>query len=404
MFRCLLLSFLALCSVLHAQAPKQPGISPVALQKALAASPDAGQLTHLHDEVIRLFGKQNLLKGKPGTKVDGTTVAWAVMDMNPARVVRGNDTLIGDMIPLGDDGLQVLVQKMENFQEFNYRIEVDGMSRVAGMVHIEHYEYTADSEPQPGVPVGRLEKFEWPQSQVFPDTLRDVTVYIPQQYKTGDEACLMVWQDGSRHADPKGSMRASVVFDNLIHQKKMPVTIGVFIDPGRKPDQKPGSKAANRSAEYDGLGAAYSQFLLTEILPEVEKRYGVKFRQDPKAWGIAGGSSGGICAFTAAWERPDKFHKVLSWVGTFVDIRGGNAYPYLVRITERKPIRVYLLDGVNDLDNKFGNWPLANRMMEASLKYMNYDYRMDWTECFHGSKGMAPHLPEALIWLWRDVR
>ncbi|MES2738240.1 MAG: alpha/beta hydrolase-fold protein [Verrucomicrobiota bacterium] len=404
MFWRLFLFSLALSSSVLAQAPKQAPVSLVSLQKKLAASPDAAQLAKLHDEVIRLFGRQRLLQGKPGTKVDGTTVAWAVMDMSPARVVRGNGTLIGEMTRLGDDGLQVLVQKMENFQEFGYRIEVDGMARVGGTVHLEHYEYTADSEKQPGVPEGRLEKFEWPQSQVFPETVRDVTVYVPQQYQAGSEACLMVWQDGSRHVDPGGSMRASTVFDNLIHQKKMPVTIGVFIDPGRKSNQKAGGKPANRGFEYDSLGDAYARFLLTEILPEVEKRYGVKFRQDPQAWAIAGGSSGGICAFTAAWERPDKFHKVLSWVGTFVDIRGGNAYPYLVRVTERKPMRVYLLDGVNDLDNKFGNWPLANRMMEASLKYMNYDYRMDWTECFHGSRGMAPKLPEALTWLWRDVR
>jgi hypothetical protein len=395
----------SLCPLLHAQqVPAPQAITPVMLQKTLAGAPDAATLGQLNEKVTRLFGKQNLLRGKPGTKIEGTTVAWAIMDMGEARVLRGNDTVIGEMVRLGDNGLQVLVKTMENFQEFNYRIEVDGMARVAGMVRLEHYEYTADSEKQPGVPEGRLETFEWNQSKVFPDTHRGVTVYIPQQYKAGDEACLMVWQDGARHVDPKGSMRTGTVFDNLIHQKKMPVTIGVFIDPGRKPGQKPGQKAGNRSAEYDGLGPAYSNFLLTEILPEVEKRYAVKFRQDPKAWGIAGGSSGGICAFTAAWERPDKFHKVLSWVGTFVDIRGGNAYPYLLRVTERKPIRVYLLDGVNDLDNKFGNWPLANRMMEASLKYMNYDYRMDWTECFHGSRGMAPQLPEALTWLWRDVK
>jgi enterochelin esterase family protein len=144
--------------------------------------------------------------------------------------------------------------------------------------------------------------------------------------------------------------------------------------------------------------------LIEEILPEVQRRFAVKFRPQPEHWAIGGGSSGGICAFTAAWERPDKFGKVLSWVGTFVDIRGGNQYPYLLRITERKPLRVYLLDGVNDLDNKFGNWPLANRLMEASLRYMNYDHRVDWTECFHGSKGMAARLPDALRWLWRDVR
>lgn len=404
MYWCLLLLSLFLSSSLAAQAPKQEPLSLSALQKALEGTPDVEQTKQLHDEVIHLIGKQRLVQGKPGTKIEGTTVAWAVMDPGHARVVRGNGTLIGEMTRLGEDGLQVLVKEMKNFQEFNYRIEVDGMSRVAGMVHLEHYEYTPDSDRQPGVPEGKLEKFEWAQSKVFPDTVRDVTVYIPQQYQAGDEACLMVWQDGSRHVDPNGSMRAGIVFDNLIQQKKMPVTIGVFIDPGRKSNQKPGGKAANRGFEYDSLGDAYSRFLLTEILPEVEKRYSVKFRQDPKAWGIAGGSSGGICSFTTAWERPDKFHKVLSWVGTFVDIRGGNAYPYLLRVTERKPIRVYLLDGVNDLDNKYGNWPLANRMMEASLKYMNYDYRIDWTECFHGSRGMAPHLPEALTWLWRDVK
>ncbi len=413
-WRPLLLS-LCLCSTLAAQAPAKArpagggggggaGMSLTKLQKALTAAPDAAQTAVSREAVLRMFGKQKLLQGKPGTKVEGTLVAWAVMDMGKARVVRDNGTLIGDMTRLGDDGLQVLVQKMANFQEISYRIEVEGMARVAGMVHVEHSEYTADSDKQPGVPEGRLEKFDWNQSKIFPDTLRGVTVYIPQQYKAGDEACLMVWQDGGRHVDPNGAMRAGIVFDNLIQKKKMPVTIGVFIDPGRKPNQKPGEKAGNRGFEYDSLGDAYSRFLLTEILPEVEKRYSVKFRQDPEAWAIAGGSSGGICAFTAAWERPDKFHKVLGWVGTFVDIRGGNAYPYLLRVTERKPIRVYLLDGVNDLDNQFGNWPLANRMMEASLNYMKYDYRMDWTECFHGSKGMAPKLPEALEWLWRGVK
>jgi enterochelin esterase family protein len=402
--RPLFLSLLFGCTGVIAQTAFSPGISPVILQKALATLPDASLNRELHEQVLRLFGKHNLLKGKVSAKIEGSTVAWAILDMKPAQVVRGDGTLIGAMTPLGDDGLQVLVQSFPNFTEFNYSIMADNMPRVAGMVHLENYQYTPDSEPQPGVPAGKLEKFEWRQSRVYPDTVRDVTVYIPQQYQPGSEACLMVWQDGSRHADPRGSMRASVVFDNLIHKKELPVIIGVFIDPGRKITQKSGDKAANRSLEYDSLGDAYARFLLEEILPEVQKRHGVKFRPEPEMWGIAGGSSGGICAFTAAWERPDRFRKVLSWVGTFVDIRGGNAYPYLIRITERKPIRVYLLDGSNDLDNKFGNWPLANHMMEASLKFMNYDYRIDWTQCFHGSKGMAPALPDALRWLWRDVK
>lgn len=401
--RFLILLFLS-ASLGLAQTQKVPTLSPVALKAALDKVPDGPEVHELHDQVLRLFGKQSLLQGKPGTRIEGQTVAWAVMDMKPAQVVRGDGTAIGAMTSLGDDGLQVLVQTFPNFTDFSYHIMVDGAARVAGSVHIENYTYTADSDPQKGVPVGKLLKFEWRESRLFPETVREVTVYIPEQYKPGVEACLMVWQDGGRHVDPKGPMRASVVFDNLIHQKQMPVTIGVFVDPGRKLKQKAGEKAANRSLEYDSLGSLYVTFLLEEILPEVQKRFGVKFRPEPESRAIAGGSSGGICAFTAAWERPDQFHKVLSWVGTFVDIHGGNAYPYLLRVTERKPIRVYLLDGVNDLDNKFGNWPLANRMMEASFKFMNYDFRMDWTQCFHGSKGMAPALPDALRWLWRDVK
>ena len=403
MMRSLFLILVLVAGNLLGQNPQAAGISLVALEKAITTS-DSSHSKELHGQVLRLFGKQNLLKGKPTTRIEGTSVAWAIMDPQPALVQRADGTVIGSMTALGEDGLQVLVKTLPNFSEFQYQITTGGMPRVGGMVHVEHYDYSADSQPQKAVPVGKLEKFAWKQSRIFPDTVRDVTVYIPQQYQPGSEACLMVWQDGSRHVDPTGSMRASVVFDNLIHKKDMPVTIGVFVDPGRKTSQKQGDKPSNRSLEYDSLGDAYVRFLLDEILPEVQKRYGVKFRPQPEAWAIAGGSSGGICSFTAAWERPDKFHKVLCWVGTFVDIRGGNAYPYLVRITERKPIRVYLLDGTNDLDNKFGNWPLANRMMEASLKYMGYDHRMDWTECFHGSKGMSPALPEALRWLWRDVK
>ncbi|MFM2165867.1 MAG: hypothetical protein RIS79_238 [Verrucomicrobiota bacterium] len=358
----------------------------------------------VHDAVTRAFGLKNLAQGRAAAKIEETTVLWATMDPKPASVVREDGTLIGEMIRLGDDGVQVLARELPNFTNLNYRIEVGGMPRMAGSARIEHFSYTADSQPQPGVPQGKLEKFEWKDSKVFPDTVRDVTVYLPAGHQPSEETCLMVWQDGSRHADPTGSLRVPVVFDNLIHQKAMPRTVGIFIDPGRKAKQKPGDKAANRSFEYDSLGDAYGRFLLEEIIPEVEKRHAVKLRATPDARAIAGGSSGGICAFTAAWERPDKFGKVLSWVGSFVDLRGGHVYPSLIRITERKPIRVYLLDGENDLDNPFGNWPLANKQMAAALKYMNYDFRIDWNSCFHGSKGMAPALPEALRWLWREVK
>lgn len=386
------------------KAGTQPPITPRQISAGLKATLQPEEQKALHDKVLRLFGLNNLTQGRAGAKIEATTVAWAVIDSKPARVLRQDGTLIGEMTALGDDGLQVFAAEMPNFTEFGYRVESEGMPRLAGTVHVEHFEYIADSMPQKDVPQGKLERFEWKTSKVFPETVRDVTVYLPDGHQPGEETCLMVWQDGSRHVDPTGSMRASVVFDNLIHKKEMPRTVGVFIDPGRKPNQKPGDKAANRGFEYDSLGNAYVRFLLEEILPEVEKRYQTKFRTQPEAWAIAGGSSGGICSFTAAWERPDKFHKVLSWVGSFVDLKGGHVYPSLIRITEHKPIRIYLLDGENDLDNKFGNWPIANKQMAAALKYMNYDFRIDWTQCFHGSKGMAPNLPEALRWLWRDVK
>lgn len=379
-------------------------ISPVALRKALDGHPGEEARAKLVSRVEGLFGRHLLVKGRPLAKSEDTTVAWAVVDPNPAQVVREDGSVMGTMVPLGESGLQVLAAEVPNFTDLGYRVEADGKTLLAGNVRIEHYKPAPESEPSDEVPQGTLETFEWTTSKVFPDTLRTVTVYVPKQYKAGDEACLMVWQDGSRHADPKGTLRVPVVFDHLIHKKEMPVTIGVFVDPGRKAGQATGAKPANRGFEYDSLGNAYVTFLLTEILPEVEKRYQVRFRQEPEARGIGGGSSGGICSFTAAWERPDKFHKVLSWVGSFVDLKGGHIYPAQIRITERKPIRIYSMDGMNDLDNAFGNWPIANKRMEAALKYMNYDFRMDWTECFHGSKGMAPLLPDALRWLWRDVR
>jgi hypothetical protein len=350
--------------------------------------------------VTASFGRQGLEKGK--AKLEETTLAWAVLAKDDARVVKADGKEIGKMLRVSGE-LQSLALDVENFQDLEWRIEAGAKVLGAGTTRIEHFPLRPDSQPQAGVPQGRLESFEW-RSKVFTNTVREVQVYIPAQYTAARPACVMVWQDGPRHADPKGGMRATVVMDNLIHKKEMPVTVGIFIEPGRRPNQKPGDKAANRGFEYDSLGDTYARFITEEMLPEVARRFSLNLRTDAAGRAIAGGSSGGICAFTVAWERPDQFHKVLSWVGSFVDLRGGHVYPYLVRKTERKPIRVYLLDGDNDLDNPFGNWPLANKMMASSLAFMNYDHRLDWNQCFHGSKGMAPALPDAMRWLWRDVK
>lgn len=258
--------------------------------------------------------------------------------------------------------------------------------------------YSKGSEKE-GVPQGKVTRHEWNESRIFPGTRREYLVYVPAQFAPEKPAAVMVWQDGLRHADPDGPMKATRVFDNLIASGEMPVTIGIFINPGHFPKQEKGAKPGNRSVEYDSLGDAYARFLLEEILPEVGKSYNLT--SDPEMRAIAGGSSGGICAWTVAWERPDAFRKVLCWVGTFVDIRGGNAHPSMVRKTEKKPIRAYLLDGENDLDNQYGNWPLANKQMAKALEFKGYDYIFNHGKCFHGSNAAGAILPDMLRWLWR---
>ena len=381
---------------------KKGGNPPPSLRLLHSALSDSSKTTtELESIVFRTFGKQNLSMGKVGSRSDGTLVAWALMNKEAAKVVDAADSEIGQFKAVGDSGLQVLCTEVPNFSNISYRVQAGGSTLQAGEFHVENYTMPPEGTPSPTVPAGRHEVFEFKSSTIFPKTVRQVTVYIPAQYDPAKESALIVWQDGSRHADPKGQMRATVVMDHLIAKGEMPVTIGVFVDPGRRESQKPNDKAANRGFEYDSLGDAYVRFVTEEILPEVQQRYSLKWSDQPQMRAIAGGSSGGICAFTAAWERPDLFGKVLCWVGSFVDLRGGHVYPAMVRKTERKPIRVYLLDGKNDLDNPFGNWPLANLNMAAALKYQGYDYRFDFGECFHGSKGMAASLPDALRWLWR---
>ncbi len=267
----------------------------------------------------------------------------------------------------------------------------------------DDYQLGPDSMEQPGVPKGKIEHFTW-KSEVFPDTIRDCWIYVPAQYDPNTPACFMVFQDGGSYVSLKGSYRVPTVFDNLIHKKEMPVTIGIFINPGSTSltagkDGKPDNK--NRSVEYDTLSDQYVRFLEKEILPEVGKKYNL--RPDAAAHAICGASSGGICAFTAAWQRPELFSKVLSHIGSFTNIRGGDVYPGIIRKAEKKPIRVFLQDGENDLNNPAGNWWLANLQMESALKFKGYDVKTAWGDGGHNGKHGGAILPESLRWLWRDT-
>ncbi len=268
----------------------------------------------------------------------------------------------------------------------------------------EQYKLGPDSQRKEGVPQGKITEHEW-RSTVFPDTVRRYSVYVPAQYDGNQPAAVMVFQDGHTYVDPNGQFRATVVLDNLIHAGEMPVTIGIFIDPGHKKKELPEKRGwqpapENRSFEYDTLSDQYARFILEEMLPEVGKSY--KLTDNPDLRGICGISSGGICAFTVAWERPDAFRKVLSHVGSFTNIRGGHNYQALIRKEKVRPIRVFLQDGSGDLDNEHGNWPLANQEMAASLNFRKYDYQFVYGEGGHNGIHGGAILPESLRWLWRD--
>jgi enterochelin esterase-like enzyme len=261
------------------------------------------------------------------------------------------------------------------------------------------YTHSSDSRRQADVPRGRLLERQF-RSQIFPGTVRDYWLYVPAQYAPGRATPLMVFQDGHAYIAEEGAFRVPIVFDNLIHQGSMPVTLGLFINPGHAGKAPPESpwQSDNRSYEYDSLTEKYSRFIIEEMIPELEKNYSVS--RDPKDRAIAGMSSGGICAFTVAWQRPDCFHKVLSHVGSFTDIRGGHHYPSYIRQWAKRDIKVFLQSGTGDLDTQFGNWWLANLQMKAALEFHNYDHRFVGGEGGHDGEHGGAILPDSLRWLW----
>jgi enterochelin esterase-like enzyme len=264
-----------------------------------------------------------------------------------------------------------------------------------------------DSSPQPGVPKGKLEGPFLFKSQIIPGTVRQYWVYVPAQYTPSKPACVLVFQDGQRAINPEGALRVPTVMDNLIHRKEMPVTVGIFITPGQRGDTYPETirrgNPNNRSAEYDSLGDTYARFLVEEMLPEVGKKYNLT--KDPNGRAIGGASSGAICAFTVAWERPSEFRKVISLIGSFTNIRGGHVYPDLVRKAEHKPIRIYIQDGTHDnrnARNPTRDWHLQNQAMVAALKEKGYDMTYVFGEGGHSDNHGGAILPDILRWLWRD--
>lgn len=264
----------------------------------------------------------------------------------------------------------------------------------------DDYKLGPDSQYQEGVPRGEVTHYTW-TSKIFPGTVRDYWVYVPKQYDPATPACVMIFQDGGGFQSPQGGARVPVVFDNLIHRKEMPVTIAIMINPGVLPAASPNALPRyNRSYEYDNLSDEYARFLLDEILPEVGKKYNLT--KDPNGRGLCGSSSGGICSFVTAWERPDQFRRVISFIGSFTNLRGGHNYAALIRKTEPKPLRVFQQDGSNDQDIYSGSWFLGNQDVAAALKFARYDHQFVIGDGYHSGKHGASILPDALRWLWRD--
>jgi gluconolactonase len=288
------------------------------------------------------------------------------------------------------------------------------MKKILGLVFIfasimasaqpaeEKYAVDSASIEQPGVPKGETLKFTFSNSKIFPGTWREYWIYIPAEYRPEQPACVYVNQDGIQ-------WKAPTVFDNLIYRKQMPVTIGVFVMPGRvlSPDAESGIDRFNRSFEYDGLGESYARFILDEILPDVEKHTATDGRvihlsKNGNDRAIGGSSSGAICAFTAAWECPGEFSRVFSAIGTYVGLRGGERYPTMIRKYEPKPLRVFLQDGSNDLNIYGGDWWKANETMERALVFAGYDVQHVWGAGGHSGQQGNSIFPEVMRWLWKD--
>ncbi|MBW8868760.1 MAG: enterochelin esterase [Acidobacteria bacterium] len=352
----------AICSVSAASLAQAPApLTSKSLQAALAAKPEGTDADALAERIRAYFGGSEALMKGGAPKIDELTVAWALEAPQlapnvPVRVVADVGSLNLPMVKVGTTGVYAAVANLSHGAAMTWHYEA-GPDRRLGGSQLEVYETHPDSRERPDVPKGTVKQMSPWQSKVFDGTKRDWWVYVPAQYRPENPAAVMVFQDG---AGPKDYV--PTVFDNLIAKGDIPVLVGIFINPGVRADG-----GANRSFEYDTLSDQYARFLLEEILP---------------------------------------------WIGSFTNIAagqtlraGGHNYEALVRKTiPRKPIRVFLQDGENDLDNANGNWPLANQTLAKSLAFAGYDYKFELVHGFHSNRHGRAILPDSLRWLWRDYR
>jgi enterochelin esterase-like enzyme len=271
------------------------------------------------------------------------------------------------------------------------------------------YQLTADSKPRDGVPQGKFSEAKVLPSEVFPGTQHTYWVYVPAQYDATRPTAVMVFNDGQAMMSEPGDVQAHRVLDNLIYRREIPVMLGVFINPGRRPDQPEpnprdwGDKTTNRADEYNPPNDKYARVIVDELMPALKRDYNIL--PDAEQHGIMGASSGGCAAFSVAWFRPDDFRKVITFVGSFTDIRGAHIYPELVARSARKPIRLFMQDGRNDnrrQDNLKMDWFYQNVRLKDALEQKGYDLNYTWGIGNHGQKQGGAIFPSMMRWLWRD--
>ena len=391
-FRIFALGVALLSAPLGAQEP----LTPQSAQLALRSNPQGEAATQLANRLRGWFGAENLKKGS-NPKVQELDATWAI-EAPGAQKVSVISTTSDWRLPLaklGNSDVWAASATLPDGTGMKWLYDVDG--KTVGGGNLEVYKVHPDLLEKLDVPKGKTTEMPVWKSNIFAGTERKWWLYVPAQYTPEKPACVMVFQDGAGYKN-----YVPTVFDNLIAKGDMPVTVGVFLDPGVK-----ANGGRNRSFEYDTLSDQYARFLLEEILPEVEKT--AKLKKDAASRAICGASSGGICAFTVAWQKPEEFGKVVSWIGSFTNIahgatmrEGGHNYEALIRKTPKKPIRVFLQDGANDLDNANGNWPLANQQMAKALAFAGYDYQFVYGQGFHSHQHGRAIFPDTLRWIWRD--
>jgi enterochelin esterase family protein len=267
-----------------------------------------------------------------------------------------------------------------------------------------------------GVPKGKFVGPTVIKSEVFPGTQHTYFVYVPAQYDPSKPTAVMVFNDGQAMMAEPGDVQGHNVLDNLIFRREIPVMLGVFINPGRRPDQPEpnpkdwGDRTSNRADEYNPPNDKYARVVVDELMPALKKDYNIS--PDPDLHGIMGSSSGGCAAFAVAWFRPNDFRKVITFVGSYTDIRGEYIYPELVAQSEKKPLRIFLQDGRNDIRGMGGpgggaydekrDWFYQNVRLMKALSAKGYDLNYTWGIGNHGQKQGGAIFPEMMRWLWRD--